>query len=153
MKLRVRENTPVPLEVEVSPPRGPRHGRIRYVANTQIQYNRRKYPKKAIKMFQKIVFLFGLAVGNIIVENYRLSIFIQDRYVHSEVAVHVKNTGNNAGEYVFGVELDENEFISSLTMRVGEKFTLGEVFGNAEAEDIYNKDAVFLEGTKLLYKI
>ena len=77
--------------------------------------------------------------GNIIVENYRLSVFIQDRYVRSEVAVHVKNTGSGSAEYDFGVKLDENEFISGLTMRVGEKVTHGEVHEKAEAKKIYNE--------------
>jgi len=68
-----------------------------------------------------LFFILHHLSADIIVENYRLTIFIQDRYVHNEVAVHVRNTANNADEYDFGVKLDENEFISGLTMRVGDK--------------------------------
>jgi len=70
-----------------------------------------------ILFFQILCFAFA----EIIVKDYRLSVFIQDRYVHSEVAVHVKNNGNDSAEFDFGVKLDENEFISSLTMRIGDK--------------------------------
>ena len=128
------------------------------------QMSKRQISTKNIlqkKMFRKFLFLLGIAIasrnsgsgttlplnpetpedlsGNIIVENYRLSVFIQDRYVRSEVAVHVKNTGSGSAEYDFRVKLDENEFISGLTMRVGEKVTHGEVHEKAEAKKIYNQ--------------
>jgi len=72
------------------------------------------------KLFFNLL-LFGLCFGSLKVEKYRLSCNIQDRYVQSEIAVHVINTGNEDIEYDFGVKLDENEFISGLTMRVGDK--------------------------------
>ena len=72
-------------------------------------------------LFFQIIFC---AAAEIVVKDYRLSVFIQDRYVRSEVAVHVENSGNKSDEYDFGVKLDENEFISSLTMRVGDKGTI-----------------------------
>jgi len=75
-------------------------------------------------MFQKKLFYNLLLFGSLKVEKYRLSCNIQDRYVQSEIAVHVKNTGNEDIEYNFGVKLDENEFISGLTMRVGDKGNL-----------------------------
>ena len=56
------------------------------------------------------------------VKTYRVTVNVQDRYVRTEVAVQVKNKNLNETEkYNFGVKLDDNEFISSLTMRVGKQ--------------------------------
>ena len=55
------------------------------------------------------------------IKTYRVTVNEQDRYVRSEVAVQVKNNLNSTEKYEFGVKLDENEFISSLTMRIGKK--------------------------------
>merc|ERR1712110_911636 len=91
---------------------------------------------------EKMIFLFlifNIISAEIVVEDYRLSIFVQDRYVRSEVAVHVKNTGTESEEYDFGVNLEEDEFISSLTMRVGDKVTHGNVHEKKEAEKIYDE--------------
>ena len=55
------------------------------------------------------------------VDKYRLTVNIQDRYVQSEVAVHVVNNGRGGAGYTFAVKLDETEFISGLTMKLGNK--------------------------------
>lgn len=55
------------------------------------------------------------------IKTYRVSVNVQDRYVRTEVAVQVKNNLNTNEKYEFGVKLDEDEFISSLTMRVGKR--------------------------------
>merc|ERR1711970_181772 len=92
-------------------------------------------------MFRKkiiLFLLFGSIFGSLKVEEYRLTCNIQDRYVQSEIAVHVKNTGTEDIEYNFGVKLDENEFISGLTMRVGNKVTNGTVHEKEAAKEIYN---------------
>ena len=65
-------------------------------------------------------YIFG-ALSALTVEKYRLTVEVQDRYVRSEVAVHVSNDGNSSEEYNFGVKLDTKEFISGLTLRVGDK--------------------------------
>merc|ERR1712110_775633 len=91
---------------------------------------------------EKMIFLFlifNIISAKIVVEDYRLSIFVQDRYVRSEVAVHVKNTGTESEEYDIGVNLGEDEFISSLTMRVGDKVTHGNVHEKKEAKEIYDE--------------
>jgi len=67
------------------------------------------------------IFVLLKAISALTVEQYRLTVQVQDRYVRSEVAVHVTNQANQSEEYDFGVKLDDNEFISSLTMRVGDK--------------------------------
>ena len=59
------------------------------------------------------------AVVPLTLEKYRLTVHVQDRYVRSEIAIHVVNTGSANEEYIFGVKLDKNEFISGLTMRIG----------------------------------
>jgi len=54
------------------------------------------------------------------IKTYRVTVNVQDRYVQTEVAVQVKNKNENETEYYeFGVKLDETEYISSLTMRIG----------------------------------
>ena len=55
------------------------------------------------------------------VKTYRVTVNVQDRYVRTEVAVQVKNNLQTNEKYEFGVKLDEDEFISSLTMRVGKR--------------------------------
>ena len=67
-------------------------------------------------------FLFFLKLFSALtVENYQLSVIIQDRYVRSDVAVHVINDESEDQEYDFAVKLQDDEFISSLVMRVGDK--------------------------------
>jgi len=65
----------------------------------------------------------SLAVGGndkFRIKTYRVTVNVQDRYVRTEVAVQVKNKNpSETQKYEFGVKLDETEFISSLTMRVG----------------------------------
>jgi len=68
----------------------------------------------------KIFYIFLPFIYGLTFEKYRLTVHVQDRYVRSEVAVHVQNTETAASEYNFAVNLHETEFISSLTMRVGD---------------------------------
>ena len=63
----------------------------------------------------------GCTAGCLQIERYRLSLDVQDRYVRTEVAVSVRNTGNVTEKYEFGVNLNKHQFISSLVMKVGEK--------------------------------
>ena len=68
-----------------------------------------------------LLFYICGALSALTVEKYRLTVEVQDRYVRSQVAVHVSNGGNSSEEYNFGVKLDAKEFISGLTLRVGDK--------------------------------
>jgi len=81
-------------------------------------------------------------LGNkFIIDTYRQTSSISDRYVQSEVALVVANQNTHAGEmYTFNVYLDEDEFISSLVMRVGDDgpITKGNVHLEQDAEEIFN---------------
>ena len=70
---------------------------------------------------------------------YGLSVYIKNRYVVSTIEVSVKNTGFNASEYKFAVDLEKNEFISSLEMEVGNKTRVGEVKEKDEADKIFQR--------------
>jgi len=90
-------------------------------------------------------FLLGLALGDVRGNKFRVKTFrvtsnVQDRYVRTEVAVQVKNNLASKAEYEFGVKLDENEFISSLTMRIGKHntFYYGNVHEQSTAVQIFN---------------
>lgn len=80
-------------------------------------------------------------LGNkFIIDTYRQTSSISDRYVQSEVALVVANQNTHAGEmYTFNVYLDEDEFISSLVMRVGDDgpITKGNVHLEQDAEEIF----------------
>ena len=55
------------------------------------------------------------------INNYRVTSSISDRYVQNEVALVVENQNMASDEtYVFDVDLDEYEFISSFSFRVGD---------------------------------
>jgi len=72
------------------------------------------------KLYLIYQFLSITAGDKFRIKTYRVTVNVQDRYVQTEVAVQVKNKNENETEkYEFGVKLDETEFISSLTMRVG----------------------------------
>ena len=88
-----------------------------------------------MNFFSKIVFL-SIATAYI-VEKYRYTVDIQDRFVRSEIAVKVSNPNSSDEEYNFQVKLDESEFISSLTLKVGEKVTFGKVKEKDVAEKEY----------------
>jgi len=63
------------------------------------------------------------------IKTYRVTVNVRDRYVRTEVAVQVKNNVATTEQYEFGVKLDESEFISSFTMRVGKHNTC-EIFSS-----------------------
>ena len=88
--------------------------------------------------------LFGLFAaqntGNTLkFAEYDLSVYIKNRYVVSTIEVSVENTGINASEYKFAVDLEKNEFISSLEMEVGNKTRVGEVKEKEEADKIFQR--------------
>ena len=70
---------------------------------------------------------------------YDLNVYIKNRYVVSTIEVSVENTGSAASEYKFAVDLEKNEFISSLEMEVGNKTRIGEVKEKAEADKIFQR--------------
>ena len=70
---------------------------------------------------------------------YDLNVYIRNRYVVNTVQVRVENTGSEASEYKFAVDLEKNEFISSLEMTVGNKTRIGEVKEKEEANKIFEK--------------
>ena len=70
---------------------------------------------------------------------YGLNVYIKNRYVVSTIEVSVKNTGSDASEYKFAVDLEKNEFISSLEMVVGNKTRIGEVKEKEEANKIFER--------------
>lgn len=70
---------------------------------------------------------------------YDLNVYIRNRYVVNTVQVRVENTGSQASEYKFAVDLEKNEFISSLEMTVGNKTRIGEVKEKEEANKIFEK--------------
>jgi len=77
-----------------------------------------------------------------LIDTYRHTISISDRYVQSEIALVVENKNTVKAElYEFGVKLDEYEFISGLTMRVGDDgpVTVGDVHREQEAEEIFQQ--------------
>ena len=87
---------------------------------------------------------FGLLTGqntenNLEYAEYDLSVYIKNRYVVSTIEVSVENTGSDASEYKFAVDLEKNEFISSLEMEVGNKTRIGEVKEKEEANKIFER--------------
>merc|ERR1719443_426115 len=75
-----------------------------------------------------------------LIDNYNVDVTINDRYVRTQIAVSVENKNNNTAElYEFGVNLDEFEFISGLTMRMGDDgaVSVGDVHKEQEAEEIF----------------
>ena len=79
-----------------------------------------------------------------LIDNYNVDVTINDRYVRTQIAVSVANKNTNSAElYEFGVNLDQFEFISGLTMRMGDDgaVSIGDVHKEKEAEQIFD-DAV-----------
>ena len=75
-----------------------------------------------------------------LIDNYNVDVNINDRYVRTQIAVSVANKNTNSAElYEFGVNLDEFEFISGLTMRMGDDgaVSVGDVHKEQEAEEIF----------------
>jgi len=68
-----------------------------------------------------LLLFWRILFAQLTVDQYRVTIDVQDRYVRSEIAVNVVNRGNSSENYEFGVNLAPQEFISSLTMKVGKK--------------------------------
>ena len=88
--------------------------------------------------------LFGLFAAqntgnNLQFAEYDLSVYIKNRYVVSTIEVSVENTGFTASEYKFAVDLEKNEFISSLEMEVGNKTRVGEVKEKEEADKMFQR--------------
>ena len=83
------------------------------------------------------VFKFG---SKFFIDNYNVDVSINDRYARTQIAVSVANKNTNSAElYEFGVNLDEFEFISGLTMRMGDDgaVSVGDVHKEQEAEEIF----------------
>ena len=75
-----------------------------------------------------------------LIDNYNVDVTINERYVRTQIAVSVANKNTNLAElYEFGVNLDEFEFISGLTMRIGDDgaVSIGDVHKEQEAEEIF----------------
>ena len=70
---------------------------------------------------------------------YDLSVYITNRYVVSTIEVIVNNDGSADSEYKFAMDLEKNEFISSLEMKVGNKTRIGEVKEKSEANQIFER--------------
>ena len=88
--------------------------------------------------------LFGLFAAqntgnNLKFAEYDLSVYIKNRYVVSTIEVLVENPGSDVSEYKFAVDLEKNEFISSLEMIVGNKTRIGEVKEKEEANKIFER--------------
>ena len=84
------------------------------------------------------VFKYG---SKFIIENYNVDLTITDRYVRTQIAMSVENKNTNREEkYEFGVKLDESEFISGLTMRIGDSgaVSVGDVHKEQEAQEIFD---------------
>ena len=88
--------------------------------------------------------LFGIFAAqntgnNLKFAEYDLSVYIKNRYVVSTIEVLVENAGSDVSEYKFAVDLEKNEFISSLEMIVGNKTRIGEVKEKEEANKIFER--------------
>ena len=84
------------------------------------------------------VFKYG---SKFLIDKYNVDVTINDRYVRTQIAVSVTNKNtNNAEFYEFGVNLDEFEFISGLTMIMGDNgaVSVGDVHKEQEAEEIFD---------------
>ena len=97
------------------------------------------------KMIVRILWgLVGLLAAqntqnNLKYAKYDLSVYIRNRYVVSTIEASVENVGSVASEYKFAVDLEKNEFISSLEMEVGNKTRIGEVKEKEEANKIFER--------------
>ena len=82
------------------------------------------------------------------VKNYTLTVKINDRYVNSELGIHILNSANKTEDYNFAVNLNENEFISKLNI-FGGKTTFGNVYEKDQAKKILKKAKESGENTAL----
>ena len=66
-----------------------------------------------LAIFLKLSSLLFLAdgAGRFRIKTYRVTVNVQDRYVRTEVAVHIRNNMGTAELYDFGVELEDGEYI------------------------------------------
>ena len=78
------------------------------------------------------------------INKYVASVYVSDRYARTELALAVKNQDEeNDQKYNFAVNLKEDEFISGLTMRIGENGTVsqGDVHVEQTAAEIFAKES------------
>jgi len=76
------------------------------------------------------------------INKYIASVHISDRYARTELALAIKNNDLiNNQKYNFAVNLKDDEFISGLTMRIGENGTVstGDVHKEMTAAEIFEK--------------
>lgn len=76
------------------------------------------------------------------INNYRHNIHISDRYVRSEVIVKASHTSSNPELFEFGLQLEDFEFISWLSLRMGEngEIITATVHKEKEAKDIFDNN-------------
>ena len=88
----------------------------------------------------------GNTVGNgeiFRINKYIASVYVSDRYARTELALAVKNNDQvNNQKYNFAVNLKDDEFISGLTMKIGENGTVstGDVHKENTAAEIFAKE-------------
>ena len=103
----------------------PGHFRFTITLPTKLEFIRIRFATEIIMLaiFLKLSSLLFLAdgAGRFRIKTYRVTVNVQDRYVRTEVAVHIRNNMGTAELYDFGVELEDGEYISSLTMRVAKR--------------------------------
>ena len=91
----------------------------------------------------------GNTVGNgeiFRINKYIASVYVSDRYARTELALAVKNNDLvNNQKYNFAVNLKDDEFISGLTMKIGENGTVstGDVHKENTAVEIFAKEHCF----------
>ena len=76
------------------------------------------------------------------INNYRHNIHISDRYVRSEVIIKASHTSSNPELFEFGLRLEDFEFISWLSLRMGEngEVITATVHKEKEAKDIFDNN-------------
>ena len=74
------------------------------------------------------------------INNYRHNIHISDRYVRSEVIIKASHTSASPELFEFGLRLEDFEFISWLSLRMGEngEVITATVHKEKEAKDIFD---------------
>ena len=97
----------------------------------------------------------GVGNGEIFrIKKYIASVYISDRYARTELALAVKNNDQtNSQKYNFAVNLKEEEFISGLTMRIGENGTIstGDVHKENTAVEIFQKEKCYSSLYTIIY--
>ena len=76
------------------------------------------------------------------INNYRHNIHISDRYVRSEVIIKASHSSSNPELFEFGLRLEDFEFISWLSLRMGEngEVITATVHKEKEAKDIFDNN-------------